>query len=75
LNLIPLNGDVQGPISRAELETAAKQAGISQRDYRNWRDTLIKDERIFAWKIPTTTKPQMGFAQSEPPEDRKWVKK
>jgi AAA domain len=75
LALIPLNGDVQGPISLAELNVAAKAAGITEDERKDWRDNLIKDRRIFAWKIPTTTRPQMGFAQNEPREDQKWGKK
>jgi AAA domain/Bifunctional DNA primase/polymerase, N-terminal len=72
LRLIPLNGDVDGPISHAELESAADAAGISQRARKNWKDQLILREQIFVWAIPTTTRPQKGYAQNKPAEDRKW---
>jgi hypothetical protein len=75
LELIPLNGEEQGPISLSELETKAKAAGITEDDRRRFRNMLIEQKRIFAWKIPTTTRPQMGFARNEPPEGQKWAKK
>lgn len=74
LALIPWSWET--PLPRDQLNDMTRGAGITREQCRDWLQRGFRKEDIWKVKMPSSngTKPFMGYAQTEPPEERKWGK-